>query len=96
MMRAIKWVDEVVENAPYVPTIETLNKYQCDFCVHGEELAVGVDGTDYHEPVRTAGRYKDLIRTIPISTTHLIGRQVHALATCSDIGCVSVTFDCVA
>lgn len=73
-MRAIKWVDDVVENAPYVPTIETLNKYQCDFCVHGEELAVGIDGTDYHEPVRKAGRYKDLIRTIPISTTNLITR----------------------
>lgn len=35
MVRAIKWVDEVVEDAPYVTTIETLDKYICDFCVHG-------------------------------------------------------------
>lgn len=40
MVRAIKWVDEVVEGAPYVTTLGTLDKYNCDFCVHG--------GTAYH------------------------------------------------
>uniref|UniRef100_A0A8C2GIQ9 ethanolamine-phosphate cytidylyltransferase n=1 Tax=Cyprinus carpio TaxID=7962 RepID=A0A8C2GIQ9_CYPCA len=35
MVRAIKWVDEIVEGAPYVTTLETLDKYCCDFCVHG-------------------------------------------------------------
>ena len=35
MVAGIKWVDEVVENAPYVTTVETLDKYQCDFCIHG-------------------------------------------------------------
>ena len=38
MVRAIKWVDEVVEAAPYVTTLETLDKYGCDFCVHGGTL----------------------------------------------------------
>lgn len=37
MVRAIKWVDEVVEGAPYVTTLETLDKYNSDFCVHGGE-----------------------------------------------------------
>lgn len=35
MVRAIKWVDEVAQGAPYVTTLETLDKYNCDFCVHG-------------------------------------------------------------
>lgn len=39
MVRAIKWVDEVVPAAPYVTTLETLDKYSCDFCVHGGERA---------------------------------------------------------
>lgn len=39
MVRAIKWVDEIVEGAPYVTTLETLDKYNCDFCVHGGELS---------------------------------------------------------
>lgn len=38
MVRGIKWVDEVVEAAPYVTTIETLDKYDCEFCVHGGKL----------------------------------------------------------
>lgn len=80
LLKSIKWVDEVVEGAPYVPTLETLNKYNCDFCVHGSELAVGVDGTDYHEPVKRAGRYKDLIRQCDISTTNLIQRYVLCVA----------------
>lgn len=39
MVQAIKWVDEVVPAAPYVTTLETLDKYGCDFCVHGSEWA---------------------------------------------------------
>lgn len=35
MVRAIKWVDQVVEGAPYVTTLETLDHNECDFCVHG-------------------------------------------------------------
>lgn len=35
MVRGIKWVDEVIEGAPYVTALETLDKYNCDFCVHG-------------------------------------------------------------
>lgn len=37
MVRGIKWVDEVAEGVPYVTTLETLDNYQCDFCVHGGE-----------------------------------------------------------
>lgn len=40
MVRGIKWVDEVVEGAPYVSTLETLDKYNCDFCVHGGKRTV--------------------------------------------------------
>uniref|UniRef100_A0A1I8ILL8 ethanolamine-phosphate cytidylyltransferase n=1 Tax=Macrostomum lignano TaxID=282301 RepID=A0A1I8ILL8_9PLAT len=36
MVRAIKWVDEVVEAAPYITTVETLEKHNCDFCAHGD------------------------------------------------------------
>lgn len=38
MVGAIKWVDEIILGVPYVTTLETLDKYTCDFCVHGGEL----------------------------------------------------------
>ena len=42
MVRAIKWVDQVVENAPYVTTLETLEEYNCAFCVHGDDITVEI------------------------------------------------------
>ena len=35
---ACKWVDEVVPDAPYYTTVEMLDKYNCDFCVHGDDI----------------------------------------------------------
>ena len=51
MIRAIKWVDEVVEDAPYSPTPEDLDTYRCDFCVHGDDVSTTVDGEDCHSAV---------------------------------------------
>lgn len=58
MVRGIKWVDEVVENAPYVTTLDTLEKYNCDFCVHGDDITMTADGVDTYQEVKDAGKYK--------------------------------------
>ncbi|XP_069125309.1 ethanolamine-phosphate cytidylyltransferase-like isoform X1 [Argopecten irradians] len=76
MVRAIKWVDEVVEAAPYVTTLETLDKYNCDFCVHGDDITTTADGTDSYHIVKAAGRYKECKRTAGVSTTDLVGRML--------------------
>uniref|UniRef100_A0A8C5GWW8 ethanolamine-phosphate cytidylyltransferase n=1 Tax=Gouania willdenowi TaxID=441366 RepID=A0A8C5GWW8_GOUWI len=76
MVRAIKWVDEVVEGAPYVTTLETLNKYNCDFCVHGDDITLTVDGKDTYEEVKKSGRYRECKRTQGVSTTDLVGRML--------------------
>ena len=44
IVRGIKWVDEVIEDAPYVTTLETLDKYNCDFCVHGDDITMTAEG----------------------------------------------------
>lgn len=56
MVRGIKWVDEVVTAAPYVTTLETLDKYNADFCVHGDDITCTADGTDTYHIVKNAGR----------------------------------------
>ncbi|XP_056017118.1 ethanolamine-phosphate cytidylyltransferase-like [Ostrea edulis] len=76
MVRAIKWVDEVVEDAPYVTTLETLDKYNCDFCVHGDDITVTADGTDTYHLVKAADKYKECKRTAGVSTTDLVGRML--------------------
>ncbi|XP_013411152.1 ethanolamine-phosphate cytidylyltransferase isoform X1 [Lingula anatina] len=78
MVRAIKWVDEIVEDAPYITQIETLDKYNCDFCVHGDDITVSADGKDTYHIVKTSGRYKECKRTQGVSTTDLVGRMLLA------------------
>ncbi|XP_049777108.1 ethanolamine-phosphate cytidylyltransferase [Schistocerca cancellata] len=76
MVRGIKWVDEVVEGAPYVTTLETLDQYNCDFCVHGDDITMTADGIDTYHLVKAAGRYKEVQRTAGVSTTDLVGRML--------------------
>ncbi|RXN02200.1 Ethanolamine-phosphate cytidylyltransferase [Acipenser ruthenus] len=76
MVRAIKWVDEIVEGAPYVTTLETLDKYNCDFCVHGDDITLTVDGKDTYAEVKNSGRYRECKRTQGVSTTDLVGRML--------------------
>ncbi|KAJ6660389.1 hypothetical protein lerEdw1_017812 [Lerista edwardsae] len=64
MVKAIKWVDEIVPGAPYVTTLETLDQYNCDFCVHGNDITLTVDGKDTYEEVKNAKRYRDILRAV--------------------------------
>lgn len=76
MVRGIKWVDQVVEGAPYVTTLETLDEYDCDFCVHGDDITLTADGIDTYHLVKAANRYKEVKRTAGVSTTDLVGRML--------------------
>lgn len=76
MVRGIKWVDEVAEGAPYVTSLETLDKHNCDFCVHGDDITTTADGTDTYHIVKSNGRYKECKRTEGVSTTNLVGRML--------------------
>lgn len=78
IVKSIKWVDEVVEDAPYITNLETLDKYDCDFCVHGSDITVDADGLDTYRFVKDAGRYKECERTIGVSTTDLVDRMLEA------------------
>lgn len=76
MVKGIKWVDEIVENAPYVTTLETLDKYDCDFCVHGDDITLTAEGIDTYHIVKTNNRYREVKRTQGVSTTDLVGRML--------------------
>lgn len=78
IVKSIKWVDEVVEDAPYITTLETLDKYDCDYCVHGSDITCDADGLDTYRFVKAAGRYKECQRTIGVSTTDLVDRMLEA------------------
>jgi len=81
MVRSIKWVDEVVEAAPYTTQLDVMDKYNCQYCAHGDDLTMDVNGVDTYKKVKDEGRYKEFKRTQGVSTTDLVGRML--LATTS-------------
>lgn len=76
MVRGIKWVDEVIENAPYVTKVETLERHKCSFCVHGNDITLTADGQDTYAEVKSCNRYRECQRTPGVSTTDLVGRML--------------------
>jgi ethanolamine-phosphate cytidylyltransferase len=53
-----------------------MDKYNCDFCVHGDDITTDANGVDSYRFVKAAGRYKECKRTEGISTTNLVGRML--------------------
>lgn len=81
IVNSIKWVDEVVQDAPYITSLETLEKYDCDFCVHGSDTTLDADGLDTYRFVKAAGKYRECHRTIGVSTTDLVDRMLAATSS---------------
>jgi len=73
---ACKWVDEVVEGAPYVTSVEVLEQHDIDFCAHGDDLVTSADGEDTYHKVKAAGKFRVFKRTEGVSTTDLVGRML--------------------
>ena len=74
MVKACKWVDEVVENAPYSASIEWLDSVNCNYIAHGDDIAINCDGQDAYGTLKSAGRFKVIKRTEGISTTSIVGK----------------------
>ncbi|CAG9318526.1 unnamed protein product [Blepharisma stoltei] len=74
LVRACKWVDEVMEEAPYSPTIQLLDSLNCQYAAHGDDLSINADGSDCMSILKRAGRCKIFKRTEGISTTTLVGK----------------------
>ncbi len=73
-VEACKWVDEIAFDTPYDPSLQLLDKLNCDFAIHGDDMSTTADGKDAYAEVKSAGRMKIVKRTEGISTTDLVGR----------------------
>jgi len=68
LVNSCKWVDEVVFDTPYNPTIELLDKLNCGYVAHGDDI------TATYKEVQDAGRLLIIKRTEGVSTTDIVGR----------------------
>ncbi|KAL4190121.1 hypothetical protein AMTRI_Chr08g210520 [Amborella trichopoda] len=80
MVNAVKWVDEVISDAPYAITEEFMNKlfneFQIDYIIHGDDPCLLPDGSDAYALAKKAGRYKQIKRTEGVSSTDIVGRML--------------------
>jgi len=74
MVRACKWVDEIVENAPYSPDSAWLDRCNCLYLAHGDDIAINSEGVDAYGALKNEGRFKVIKRTEGISTTSIVGK----------------------
>lgn len=75
-VRHCKWVDEVVEAAPWFVNQAFLDKYQIDYVAHDAEPYQSSESGDVYAFAKAQGRFLPTQRTGGISTSDLITRIV--------------------
>ncbi|KAI0179190.1 Nucleotidylyl transferase [Hypoxylon sp. FL1284] len=75
-LRHCKWVDEVVENCPWVVTPEFLEKHQIDYVAHDDIPYGAAEGDDIYAPIKKEGKFLVTQRTEGVSTTGIITKIV--------------------
>eukprot|EP00010_Vexillifera_abyssalis_P002500 CAMPEP_0201551514 /NCGR_PEP_ID=MMETSP0173_2-20130828/7677_1 /ASSEMBLY_ACC=CAM_ASM_000268 /TAXON_ID=218659 /ORGANISM="Vexillifera sp., Strain DIVA3 564/2" /LENGTH=398 /DNA_ID=CAMNT_0047961793 /DNA_START=15 /DNA_END=1211 /DNA_ORIENTATION=- len=78
MVESCKWVDEVVENAPYETQLNVLKQHNITFAVHGEDISTNAQGQDSFHEVKKAGMFRYIKRTQGVSTTDIVSRLLLA------------------
>lgn len=83
LVSGLKWVDEVIADAPYAITDKFMNSlfndHKIDYIVHGDDPCLLPDGTDAYAPAKKAGRYKQIKRTEGVSSTDIVGRILSSM-----------------
>ncbi|KAL0338783.1 UNVERIFIED_CONTAM: Ethanolamine-phosphate cytidylyltransferase [Sesamum angustifolium] len=78
LVSGLKWVDEVIPNAPYEITEDFMNRlfkeHKIDYIIHGDDPCLLPDGTDAYALAKKVGRYKQIKRTEGVSSTDIVGR----------------------
>ncbi|KAL5769849.1 hypothetical protein ACOSP7_014003 [Xanthoceras sorbifolium] len=78
LVSGLKWVDEVIANAPYAITEQFMNRlfneHKIDYIIHGDDPCLLPDGTDAYALAKQVGRYKQIKRTEGVSSTDIVGR----------------------
>lgn len=71
-LRHCKYVDEIIQNAPWVLSKEFLDRYEIDYVAHDDAPYAGQCSSDIYASIKAMGRFLPTKRTIGISTTGII------------------------
>ncbi|KAH7326317.1 hypothetical protein B0I35DRAFT_405572 [Stachybotrys elegans] len=75
-IRHCKWVDEVIEDCPWIVTPDFLEEHRLDYVAHDDLPYGAAEGDDIYAPIKAAGKFLVTQRTEGVSTTGIITRIV--------------------
>lgn len=75
-VRYCRFVDEVIEDAPWVITMDFLNEKKIDYVAHDEAPYAHAGARDLYEHIKKLGRFIPTKRASRISTTGIITRMI--------------------
>lgn len=75
-VRNCRWVDEVLEDAPWIIDQDLIDRMEIDFVAHDDLPYAGQGMEDVYSFVKKQGRFLPTRRTEGVSTSELLGRIV--------------------
>lgn len=71
-VRHCRWVDEVIEDCPWIIDVDFLEKHNIDYVAHDDIPYGANEGDDIYAPIKKAGKFLVTQRTEGVSTTGII------------------------
>ena len=82
-VRHCKWVDEVIDDCPWIVNTDFLEAHKIDYVAH-DDLPYGADeGDDIYKPIKEKGMFLVTQRTEGVSTTGIITK--YDITSCEGI-----------
>ncbi|CCD23948.1 choline-phosphate cytidylyltransferase NDAI_0C02880 [Naumovozyma dairenensis CBS 421] len=75
-LKHCRWVDEVIEDAPWCVTPEFLEKHNIDYVAHDDIPYASAGSDDVYKPIKQAGKFLVTQRTNGISTSDIITKII--------------------
>jgi len=75
-VRHCKWVDEVVEDCPWVVDVDFIENHKIDYVAHDDIPYGAAEGDDIYKPIKEKGMFLVTQRTEGVSTTGIITKIV--------------------
>ncbi|KAF4551672.1 Cytidylyltransferase-like protein 2 [Elsinoe fawcettii] len=75
-VRHCRWVDEVIEDCPWIVTPEFLTQHNLDYVAHDDIPYGAAEGDDIYLPIKKSGQFLVTQRTEGVSTTGIITKIV--------------------
>ena len=75
-VRHCKWIDEVIEDCPWIVTVDFLEKHKIDYVAHDDLPYGAAEGDDIYKPMKERGQFLVTQRTEGVSTTGIITKIV--------------------